>query len=114
MGSQPLLDYKNETNHMASKKIIVRNTSLEDDEHTYYAIIFIQPDITMNKRLKFNNSIGKLEARFTFWSESPLAVGEKFLVILVSVEESEETDAINHQIPASIAGDNIIEFDFHP
>lgn len=99
---------------MASKKIIVRNTSLDDDEHTYYTIVFIQPDITMNKRLKFNNSLGKDEAKFTFWSESPLAVGEKFLVVLASVQESEETDAIDSQIPAYVAGDNIVEFNFHP
>lgn len=95
---------------MASRKIIVRKPSVDDDEHTYYAIVFIQPDITMNKRLKFNNSVGKLEARFTFWSESPLAVGEKFLVILAAVQESEEIDGIEHQIPANVAGDNIIDF----
>ena len=41
----------------------------------------------MNKRLEFNKAVGKLEAEFTFWSESPMAVGEKFLVILASVEE---------------------------
>jgi hypothetical protein len=100
---------------MGSKKIIVRNTSQDDDEHTYYAIVFIQPDITMNKRLKFNNAIGKLEAKFTFWSESPLAVGEKFLVILASVEESEETDAIDSRISAKSSSDeDIIDFNFHP
>lgn len=73
------------------------------------------PDITMNKRLKFNNAVGKLEAKFTFWSESPLAVGEKFLVILASVQESEETDAIDSRIPdRSSSDEEIIDFNFHP
>jgi hypothetical protein len=44
---------------------------------------------------------------------SMLAVDEKFLVILASVQENEETDAIDSQIPAHVAGDNIIEFDIH-
>jgi hypothetical protein len=99
---------------MALKKIVVKNTSLDDDEHTYYAIIFIQPDITMNKRLRFSSSSGKLEATYTF-TESPLSEGEKFLVILAAVEESEEIDAEESRILAkSPSNTDIVEFDFHP
>lgn len=58
--------------------ITIRNTTQEDDEHTYYAIIFIQPDMTKNKPLEFESSRGKLKAEFTFWSQSPLSVDEKF------------------------------------
>ena len=96
-----------------TKKIIVTNTGEDDDEHTYYAIVFIQPDITMSKRLELTGS--KHEATFTFWSSSPLEVGEKFLVILISVEESEETDGIKSKFVAKAAGNtDTIEFDFHP
>ena len=97
-----------------AKNIVVTNTTQEDDEHTYYAIIFIQPDITMKDRLRFRSSSGKLEAKFTFWSQNPLIVDEKFLVVLVGVDESEEINLTESRIVAKTAADDqTIDFNLH-
>jgi len=94
--------------------IVVTNTTEEDDEHEYYAIIFIQPDITMKQRLRFRSSSGLLEARFTFWSQNPLIVDEKFLVVLVGVEESDEINLTESRIVIKNAADNqTINFTLH-
>jgi hypothetical protein len=97
-----------------AKNIIVTNTSQDEDEHTYYGIVFIQPDITMKERLRFKSSSGLLEAKFTFWSQNPLIVDEKFLVVLVGVDESEEINLTESRIVAKIAADNqTINFTLH-
>jgi hypothetical protein len=100
---------------MANSTIKIRNTTETDDEHNYDAIVYIQPDIVMNKRLVFKSSSGKLEAKFTFWSQSPLIVNEKYLVVLVGVEESEKIHKIDSKILSKTASANeIVDFDFHP
>jgi len=100
---------------MANSSITVRNTSEDDDEHTYYAIVYIQPDITMDKRLGYKTSSGKLEAKFSFWSQSPLVVNEKYLVVLVAVEESEKIHKIESKILSKTTSSHEnVDFDFHP
>lgn len=42
-------------------------------------------------------------AQFTFWSQSPLVENEKFLVVLVGVFESEQTDILETRIVAKTA-----------
>src|SRR5919202_6623910 len=101
---------------MVETTITVRNTEQPEDEHTYYAIVFIQPDITMNKQLEFEDSSGMDVARFTFWSQSPLVENEKFLVVLVGVFESEQIDILETKIVAKTATpprDQRVDFNLH-
>jgi hypothetical protein len=53
-------------------------------------------------------------AKFTFWSQSPLVENEKFLVVLVGVEESEEIDILETRIVAKTASaDRTVDFNLH-
>jgi hypothetical protein len=70
-------------------KAIIKHPSVEDDEHTYYGIVFPNRDIGKIKRLKFAPP-DTLQATFTF-AESKVKPGENFLAILVPVNESEIT-----------------------
>jgi len=100
---------------MANSSITVRNTVLADDEHNYDAIVYIQPDIAMNKRLGYKSSSGLLEAKFSFWSQSPLIVKEKYLVVLVAVEESEKIHKIESKIVSKTTSSHEnVDFTFHP
>ena len=70
-------------------KVIIRHPSEDDDEHTYYGIVFPNRDIGQIKRLGFD-APDKLKATFTFDSDK-VKPGEHFLAILVPVNESEIT-----------------------
>jgi hypothetical protein len=70
-------------------KVIVKHPSVDDDEHTYYEIVFPNRDIGQIKRLKFAPP-NTLEATFSF-AESKVKPRENFLAILVPVNESEIT-----------------------
>ena len=72
-------------------KAIIRHPSVDDDEHTYYGIVFPNRDIGQIKRLKFAPP-DTLEATFSF-AESKVKPGENFLAILVPVNESEITES---------------------
>ena len=72
-------------------KVIIRHPSEDDDEHTYYGIVFPNRDIGQIKRLEFD-APDKLEATFTFDSDK-VKPGEHFLAILVPVNESEITES---------------------
>lgn len=62
-------------------KVIVKHPSVDDDEHTYYGIVFPNRDIGQIKRLKFAPP-NTLEATFSI-AESKVKPGENFLAILV-------------------------------
>jgi hypothetical protein len=70
-------------------KVIIKHPSIDDDEHTYYGIVFPPRDVGQIKRLKFAPP-DTLEATFSF-DEDKVKVGENFLAILVPVNESEIT-----------------------
>jgi hypothetical protein len=70
-------------------KVIVKHPSIDDDEHTYYGIVFPNRDIGQIKRLEFIGP-NTLEATFSF-DEDKVKPGENFLAILVPVNESEIT-----------------------
>ena len=70
-------------------KVIVRHPSVDDDEHTYYGIVFPNRDIGQIKQLKFR-APNTLEAKYSFASNK-VKPGENFLAILVPVNESEIT-----------------------
>jgi hypothetical protein len=72
-------------------KAIIRHPSVDDDEHTYYGIVFPNRDIGQIKRLKFAPP-DTLEATFSF-AENKVKPGENFLAILVPVNESEITES---------------------
>ena len=72
-------------------KVIIRRPSVDDDEHTYYGIVFPNRDIGQIKELQFAPP-DKLQAEFTFDSDK-VKEGEHFLAILVPVNESEITES---------------------
>ena len=73
-------------------KVIITHPSTDDDEHTYQGIAFLNPGKVQSGRLKYSASDNKLKATLKF-EGSPIDVGEKFLAILVPVNESEITDS---------------------
>jgi hypothetical protein len=72
-------------------KVIITHPSVEDDEHTYYGISFLNPGKVKSGRLKYSPSDNMLKVTLTY-DGNPIKVGEKFLAILVPVNESEITD----------------------
>ena len=58
-------------------KVIIRHPSEDNDEHTYYGIVFPNRDIGQIKRLEFV-APDKLQAEFTFDSDK-VKEGEHFL-----------------------------------
>jgi hypothetical protein len=72
-------------------KVIIRHPSVDDDEHTYYGMVFLNPGIVQTKELHYVPP-DKLEATFTF-DEDKIKPGESFLAILVPVNESEITES---------------------
>ena len=88
-------------------KVIITHPSVDDDEHTYYGIAFLNPGKIKSGRLKYSASENKLKVTLTF-DGKPIKVGEKFLAILVPVNESEITDSttpefkIQENTPAAI------------
>lgn len=73
-------------------KVIITHPSEDDDEHTYYGMVFLNPGKVQTGRLKYSKSDDKLKATFAF-DGSPIKPGEKFLAILVPVNESEITES---------------------
>lgn len=73
-------------------KVIITHPSTEGDEHTYYGIAFLNPGKVKSGKLKYSSSDNKLKVSLAF-DGSPIAVGEKFLAILVPVNESEITNS---------------------
>jgi hypothetical protein len=72
-------------------RVIIRKHSVDDGEHHYHGIVFLNPNKVRTKRLKFSESDGKLRATFSF-DGNPIKIGEKFLACLVAVNEGEEID----------------------
>ena len=72
-------------------KVIIKHPSEDDDEHTYYGIVFPNRDIGQIKKLEYVPP-NTLEATFTF-DENKVKPGENFLAILVPVNESEITES---------------------
>ena len=73
-------------------KVIITHASEDDDEHTYYGMVFLNPGKVQTKKLQYSESDDNLKATFVF-DGSPIKPGEKFLAILVPVNESEITDS---------------------
>ena len=97
-------------------KVIVKHPSIDDDEHTYYGIVFPNRDIGQIKRLKFNPP-STLEATFSF-DEDKVKLGENFLAILVPVNESEITESTCGEIACKMGTNSkakkpeVVEFGF--
>ena len=77
-------------------KVIITRPSVEDDEHTYYGIAFLKPGKVKSDQLKFNSTQNRLETTHTF-DDSPIAVNDKFLAMLIPVNESETIEPPLHQ-----------------
>ena len=77
-------------------KVIITRTSEDDDEHTYYGVVFADKDFSQPKKLTFNSSRNRLEATFSF-DDGKVPEGHRFLAILVPVNESEITDSTTPQ-----------------
>ena len=73
-------------------KVVITHPSIDDDEHTYYGIAFLNPGKVESGKLKYSESEDIKKVTLTF-SGNPIKVGDKFLTILVPVNESEITDS---------------------
>ena len=97
-------------------KVIVKHPSVDDDEHTYYGIVFPNRDIGQTKRLEFIGH-NTLEATFSF-DEDKVKPGENFLAILVPVNESEITKSTCGNIACKMGTNSkanrpeVVEFGF--
>ena len=97
-------------------KVIVKHPSVDDDEHTYYGIVFPNRDIGQIKRLEFNPP-STLEATFSF-DEDKVKPEENFLAILVPVNESEITASTCGEIACKMGKNEkakrpeVVEFGF--
>ena len=97
-------------------KAIIRHPSVDDDEHTYYGIVFPNRDIGQIKRLKFAPP-DTLEATFSF-AENKVKTGENFLAILVPVNESEITESTCGKLACKMGTNSkakkpeVVEFEF--
>jgi len=69
-------------------KVIITRTTEDDDENTYYGVVFADRDFSQPKRLEGNSSLHRLEATFSF-DDGKVKEGHHFLAILVPVNESE-------------------------
>jgi hypothetical protein len=72
-------------------KVIITYPSEEGDEHTYYGIAFLKPGNVKSKRLEYSSSKKRLEAEIVY-DGSPIGVGDKFLALLIPVDEGETID----------------------
>lgn len=68
-------------------KVILTYPSIDDDEHTYYGMVFLKNGQSQLKRLNVVED-HKKKAVFTF-DGSPVANNENYLAILLPVNESE-------------------------
>jgi hypothetical protein len=69
-------------------KVIITHPSEEGDEHTYYGIAFLKPGNVKSKRLEYSDPKNRLEAELVY-DGSPIKVGDKFLAMLIPVDEGE-------------------------
>ena len=70
-------------------KVIITHPSEEDDEHTFYGIAFLKPGNFKSKRLEYSGPPqNRLQAEIVY-DGSPIEVGDKFLALLIPVNESE-------------------------
>jgi hypothetical protein len=69
-------------------KVIITRPSVDDDENTYYGISMLRDGQIKSGRLEYSASDNKLKVTLTY-DGNPIKVGEKFLAILVPVNESE-------------------------
>lgn len=80
-----------------SFKIIITHPSTQDDEHTYYGITFLKPGNVKSKRLEYSSSNDRLEAEIVY-DGNPIPVGDKFLAMLMPVNESETIEDPLHKL----------------
>jgi hypothetical protein len=69
-------------------KIIITHPSEVGDEHTYYGITFLKPGNVKSKQLEYSSTKKRLEAEVVY-DGSPIEVGDKFLALLILVNENE-------------------------
>jgi hypothetical protein len=77
-------------------KVIVTHASEDDDEHTYYGVVFADRDFSQPKKLDYNSSLNRLEATFSF-DDGKVKEGHHFLAIVVPVNKSEITSSTTPQ-----------------
>lgn len=73
-------------------KVIITHPSIDDDEHTYYGIAFLNPGKVESGKLKYSASDDIKKVTLTF-PGNPIEIGDKFVAILVPVNESEITNS---------------------
>ena len=77
-------------------KVIITHPSTQDDEHTYYGITFLKPGNVKSKQLEYSSSNDRLEAEIVY-DGNLIEVGDKFLALLIPVNESETIEPPLHK-----------------
>jgi hypothetical protein len=72
-------------------KVIVTTPEVTDDEHIYYAIVFLNPGNVKSKRLEINLKTHLKEAEIVY-DGHPIEVGDKFLTMLIPVDEGDRLE----------------------
>jgi hypothetical protein len=69
-------------------KVIITYPSVDDDEHTYYGMVFLKDGQSQLKELDYTVEDGDKRAIIVF-DGTPVAPKENYLAILIAVNESE-------------------------
>ena len=92
-------------------KVIIKHSSEEGDEHTYYGMVFLKDGKSKLKRLEYSNTEENLQAEFVFGG-NPVEPNENYMGVLFPVNESETIRdtliKIQYNNPAPIV--EVVEF----
>lgn len=71
-----------------SFKVIITYPSVDDDEHTYYGMVFLRDGKSQLKKLQFSSENDDKRVEIVF-DGSPVEPNENYLAVLIAVNESE-------------------------
>ncbi|HYF99231.1 MAG TPA: hypothetical protein VD815_04000 [Candidatus Saccharimonadales bacterium] len=71
-----------------SFKVIITYPSVDDDEHTYYGMVFLKDGKSKLKKLQFSSEHDDKRVEIAF-DGSPVEPNENYLAVLIAVNESE-------------------------
>ena len=71
-----------------SFKVIITYPSVDDDEHTYYGMVFLRDGKSELKKLEYSSEHHDKRVEIVF-DGNPVAPNENYLAVLIAVNESE-------------------------
>ncbi len=78
-------------------KVIIKCPNVEDDEHTYYGMVFLKDGKNQLKELQYNQAEDNLQESFVF-DGHPVQSNENYLAVLFAVNESETIENPEYKI----------------